>query len=261
MKLFRDFAQECGESSHFREGFDQAWQTLTRGNVLEEVKVSGEWRYRLKEGKTFFLLNSCKTVSISRKGDRSLRIMVEALALRNMVSEKVVGSIVWKTKMHSPKYRLERVSVTNPLTDYSRPGEFEVLQDTKNDLAFKLKFKPSLSGGEFVKYRFYTWTQNHYAMSRQEALDLNHDEWIREGLAVSDPTERLTIKVRLPRRYSCQKIRIEKNPTLRPDGPNVSGSILSNSEGVNLIRHGETLQLTMNTPEEGRYFVCWIPPE
>jgi hypothetical protein len=258
-KLLRDCTAEFG--GHSKEAFDQAWRTLLQCGTLELSPKEGERNYRIRPGGQFFVIGSWKSVGMSRRGDRSLRIMSEQLALCDGIAEKIVGSIVWKKKMYSPKPRLEQIVVSTPWTRKSRSAKFEIAHKEKNNQVFKLIFDPPLKAGEYVKYRFYIWSRKHYAMSRREALESYHDEWIREGLAVKDSTQNLTIVVKLPDGYRCQKVRVEKNPLLVDDGPNIPGSLVSISKDSDFRVEEKALRLTMSNPKDGRYFVCWIPPD
>jgi hypothetical protein len=200
-------------------------------------------------------------VGVSQRGDRTLRVMSEVFALQDDISEKIVGSVTWKKKMRSPKYRLERTRVDVPWTGSSRSAKFDVLQEKRNDLTFRLVFDQPLMAGQYFKYRFYIWSREHYAMSRRTALRLSHDQWIREGVTIRDPTETLTIIVDLPDGYRCQGARVERDPNFAEDGTNTPGSVVSPSKSSDFWSGEGILRLVMNYPGAGSYFVCWIPPE
>jgi len=198
-----------------------------------------------------------KLVSISPEGNRGARVVTEAMALREGVSSRVIGSIVWKNDMRAPKWRMRSARRSDPL---SRAPEgrvrWNMLKNQRSAISFELVFEPPLRVGEVVRYGFYVWNSRHYAMTRSEAEELYGDRWVREGVAVRGPTDWIEIAVRLPHGFRVQESRLEKNPILNADGPNVPGSVVEK-----VAQSGRLLSTARDDLEVGRYFLSWIPPE
>src|SRR4029077_5677878 len=163
----------------------------------------------------------------------------------------------WSNKVKAPKYRLGPAERIDPLSEKDKEKlEFETTKKQNNDMAFRLNFQPTLNAGEMVDYGFYVWTSNHYAMTRKEALERYKDEWTREGMSVNDPSLFLQIKVGLPDGFRYDEARVEKNPVLTRDGPNVPGAIVTTFK-----LDKKTLAFESEKPITGHYFVSWKPPE
>jgi hypothetical protein len=136
------------------------------------------------------------------------------------------------------------------------PPRFDIVQRENNDMVFRLKFEPPLLAGEMVDYGFYVWTKNIYAMSKKEAVARYNDEWSRDGLNVNDPSLYLGLTVNFPAGFKYREARVEKDPVLTHDGPNVPGAVIK-TFGLNQ----RTLIFEMEKPPTGQYFICWKPPE
>ena len=123
-------------------------------------------------------------------------------------------------------------------------------------MQFRLNFEPPLAAGKIVQYGFYVWNRNYYSRSRNEALQLYKDEWIREGLGVTGPAFDVSITVRLPEEYRYQDCRLEKGTSPSASGPASPGEILPG-----LQRDEKTLNASLRDPSPGNFYVCWIPPQ
>ena len=178
------------------------------------------------------------------------------MALKDDIAERRCGSFVWRDEMPAPKYTLLRPNRSDPLNGKDLGVvSFDVEKKTKNDLVFKLKFDPPLHPGQIVSYGFYVWNKNHFSRTRKEAMERYKDEWVREGLAILDPTIKFGITVELPEEYEYAEAITEKDPVLTMGGPNVPGSELKRFE-----RAQRFLNFTGDKSPVGHYFLSWIPP-
>lgn len=216
--------------------------------------------YLFDRTKEFLMLSFNKRVSVSPEGHRSVRVAGSLLSVRDGSQGRIVGSTVWKSEMSAPRVRLGPAS-RKSLVPGLKNGScgFEKVPSPNNDAKFQLNFDPPLSAGELIDYGFYVWNGNHYARTRSEAVEKFKDEWIREGLVVRDPTLKLGIEVNLPGNYRHQRARAARNVVFSGDGTAVSqGETL----GVGALSESpEKLELSVDNPELGNYFLCWVPPE
>ena len=236
-----------------RRILDELQQRLSTFGLL----AGGQGDVRNREDGDFLVLASRKNVNVSPKGDRGVRVSCEAIALRDGVPGRVVGSITWRKDVPAPKWQMRAVRRLDPLGRVKN-GQVErrVLKNEKNAISMELVFSPPLQPGELVSYGFYIWNSRHFALTRREAEDRYKDRWVREGLAVRDPTDQLQIGVELPEGFRVQQAQIEKDPILNQDGPNVPGRVLKR-----IVQQGSSLEATLFHPETGRYFLSWVPPE
>jgi hypothetical protein len=230
----------------------ESYRIVSRPSSRDEI-------YLLDRTKEFLVLSLEKRVSVSCDGHRSVRVTGSLLPVRDGSKVRLVGSTVWKGKMEAPRVRLGPVRRKSLVPNLANAGfGFAKIPSQNNDIRFQLIFDPPLSAGELIEYGFYVWNNNHYAKTRIDALKKFNDEWIREGLVVRDPTVRLDIEVKLPMGYGYQKARAVKNVVFSGDGTVVSqGETLTTS----LREKSGKLELSINNPELGNYFLCWIPPE
>jgi hypothetical protein len=241
-----------------REDAQRALDFLQHRQIVSQLSPR-EDRFVLDRDKEFLVYSFDKQVSVSSEGHRSVRVTGSLLPIRDGSRSRFVGSTVWKADMKAPRVRLGPV-VRKSVIPHLKTGSFsfEKITSPNNDVKFQLNFEPPLSAGEQVDYGFYLWNRSHYAKTRAEAMHRFKDEWIREGLAVRDPTVRLNMEVKLPAGYGFQKSRAAKNVIFSGDGTLVSqGETLTNG-----LRESPTrLRLSIDNPELGNYFICWIPPE
>jgi len=241
-----------------REDAQSALDFLQCRKIVSQLSLR-EDRFVLDRDKEFLVSSYDKRVRVSAEGHRGVRVTGSLLAVRDGSKSRFVGSTVWKTEMEAPRVRLGPV-VRKSLVPHVKKGgfSFEKITSPNNDVKFQLSFDPPLSAGEQVDYGFYLWNRSHYAKTRAEALHKFKDEWIREGLAVRDPTVKLSMEVKLPAGYGFQKARAAKNVVFSGDGTLVSqGETLTNG----LRESPSRLRLSIDNPELGNYFLCWIPPE
>jgi len=243
------------------ETIDQSLETLVDLNVLKKTSNLERCKYALRRSeeagpKDFLILESWKRVAMSKEGSRGVRLRSKLMAVRDGVSGRPCGSMIWSDKVSAPKYRLGPARRINPLNGKDSVSlDFEIAKKENNDLAFRLNFSPPLSAGEMVDYGFYIWTSKVYAMSRKEALERYRDEWTREGVSVNDPSLSLKIQVKLPGEFRYDEARVEKNPVLTRDGPNVPGAMVSTFE-----KGQKMLTFEQEKPTTGHWFICWKPP-
>jgi hypothetical protein len=242
------------------ENVDEALQLLIELNVLKKTNNAERCKYALHSPdaggpKDFLVLGSWKKVNMSPEGNRAVRLRIKLMAVRVNVASRPCGSLIYTDKTSAPKFRLGPAWRINPADGKKTGIRFDILKREKNDLVFKLNFDPALAPGEIVDYGFYIWTKNHYAMSHKEVLEKYNDEWSREGLNVSDPSMFLEIIVDLPEEFRYREARVEKNPVLTKDGPNVPGAVVSTFKPDE-----RTLAFNMEKPSSGNYFVSWKPP-
>ena len=203
------------------------------------------------------VLSNKKRVSVSPEGNRGVAVGTEAMTLKDGVTNRVIGGIVWRKEMPAPKWRMESILRSDPLQRTTGSAiEWKILKNEKNALTFELLFKPPLKTGETVDYGFYVWNRRHYAMTRGEAERRYRDKWVREGVAVRGPTDWLQITAQLPAGFRVQVAHLEKDPILNVDGPNVPGQTIQK-----VSQHGNILETVLHCPSSGRYFLSWIPPE
>jgi len=240
---------------------DEGLQLLFTLSVLKRIEKGGKSGYSLRgleEGgpKDFLILGIWKTARMSDQGNRSARFRARLMALRNGVSMRPCGSLVYSPNVAAPKYRLGPAVRIDPLVDKNPTApRFEVTKKEPNDLVFRLSFEPSLSAGEVIDYGFYIWAEKIYAMSREEAVERYKDEWTREGIILNDPCLFFNVTVKLPSGFQYREARLEKDPVLTHGGPNVPGSVISS------FRLGErVLTANLEKPSAGTYFVSWKPP-
>ena len=174
------------------ESIDETLQLLVELNVLKKTSNAERCKYALRSQeeagpKEFLVLGSQKKVSVSPEGNRAVRLRIKLMAVRDSVTSRPCGSLIYTDKTAAPKFRLGPAWKINPVDEKRTALQFDIVKRERNDLVFKLNFDPSLSPGEIVDYGFYIWTKNHYAMSRKEVQEKYNDEWSREGLNVSDP--------------------------------------------------------------------------
>jgi hypothetical protein len=206
----------------------------------------------------FFVLVNWKRIHMSPKGNRGMGVSLEAIALRDGISERVIGTIVWRRNIPAPKFHLRSVVRLDPLKRGTRGTiKHKLAKKEGGALTFELRFIPPLMKGEYISYGYYLWIPGHYAMTREEAEERYKDKWIREGLAIRDPSDFIGITVDLPTRYRVQEAILEKNPVLlNIDGPNIPGSVVKR-----IAQEGRVLTSTLHRPESGNYFLSWVPPE
>ena len=212
----------------------------------------------LKEGKIadFLTIWMRKKVNVSPVGHRSVRVAAEVIALRDGVTSRACGSIIWKEKVPMPKYKFPPVRVRDILRRKQSLQQFKVDKSKPTHMQFRVDFEPPLSAGKVVDYGFYVWNRNYYSHSKKEALQLYKDEWIREGLGVTGPAFDVRIIVRLPEGYRYQDCRLEKGTAPSAGGPASPGEVLPG------LQHDDrTLSASLQEPTPGNYYVCWIPPE
>lgn len=242
------------------ESIDEALQLLVELNVLKKTSNTERGKYVLRNQedagpKEFLVLGSKKKVSVSPEGNRAVRLRIKLMAVRGNVTSRPCGSLIYTDKTAAPKFRLGPAWKINPVDEKRTALRFDIVKREKNDLVFRLNFDPPMFPGEIVDYGFYIWTKNHYAMSHKEVLEKYNDEWSREGLNVSDPSMFLEIAVELPKGFRYREARVEKNPVLTKDGPNVPGAMISSFKPDE-----RTLAFHMDRPGSGNYFVSWKPP-
>jgi len=232
---------------------DTLRQRLVSHGVLERPKP---WSPSASSNDLFVLTN-WKRVHVSPEGNRGMRSSVEALALKDGLSQRVIGTIIWSKSTPASKWQMRSMTRLDPLSRglHGRIRR-KVVKKEGGALALELDFTPPLMKGEYVRYGYYLWVPDHYAMTRREAEGRFKDRWIREGLVVREPTDTASISVNLPPRYMVQQAILEKDPVLNVDGPNVPGS-----EVKKVVQKGDQLTATLHNPEVGRYFLSWIPPE
>lgn len=241
---------------------DRALSLLCQLQILEKAGSANTTCYQMSDRQwnpstSFLILEVNKRTNVSSSGHRAVRVQAEIMAIRTKVTERRCGSIIWTEESLAPKIRLGPVMRVDPMTGTSHlPPEFEIVKQKNNDMVFQLNFQPPLCAGEMVKYGFYVWTPSHYSLSRNEALNNYHDEWIREGISINDPTLMMTIIVKLPSGYTYQRAYVEKDPVLTIGGPNVPGAVLTS-----FAASQRELAFSSRHPPIGHYFVSWIPPE
>jgi hypothetical protein len=253
-----NFLQEShGEPNGIKIGLASRSEDLLerlREHGLGEFAASGSLSASPND---FFVLLNWKRIHVSPKGNRSMRLTLEAMALRDGISERIFGTIVWRKSIPAPKFHLSSVIRLDPLKrGIVGTIEHELVKKEGGALAFQLRFAPPLMKGEYISYGYYFWIPKHYSMTREEAEQRYKDRWVREGLAVRDPSDLVGITVDLPPRYRVQRAILERNPILlNPDGPNIPGTVASRVTQV-----GRLLTSTVHKPESGRYFLSWVPP-
>ena len=236
------------------------------GRRLDEVRLrlnklapqmAGGRETKAQEAADFLILATRKKVHVSLEGNRGVRVSTKAIALKDGVTSRVVGSIMWRKKVPAPKWQMRATRRFDPLGRV-RNGRVEkrVLKNERNSLSMELAFRPPLQAGEVIGYGFYLWNRRHFATTRAEAEERYNDRWVREGLATRDPTDELQIAVEFPAGVRVQQAHLEKDPILTQDGPNVQGRILHR-----VVQQGRHLEASLNHPEYGRYFLSWVPPE
>jgi len=207
----------------------------------------------------FYVLSSRKRVNVSPTGNRASSVKALAMAVRDGVAHRAIGSITWRKtdEMPSPKWRVMTLTRSDPLRRVKGGTiTWRTLKDEKNQVSVELVLSPPLLSGECIEYGFYIWNRGHFAMTRSKAESRYGDEWVREGVVVRDPIDRLGIEVNLPQGFVAQEAHIETNPILHEGGPNAPGEV---TEMVH--QQGRTLKASLHSPEDGRYFLSWIPPE
>ena len=244
-----------------RSEIERAWNSLVRLKVLEGSLEREDQNYRLaglKDGTTsdFLTIWMRKIAKVSSVGHRSVRVAAQVMTLREDVTSRTCGSIVWKERIPMPKYRLPPARVMDPLNGKHVLHQFRIEESRPTHMQFRLDFKPPLAAGRVVEYGFYVWNRNYYSRSREEALRLYKDQWIREGLGVMGPAFDVSIVVRLPENYLYQDCRLEKGTAPSAGGPASPGEILRGLQHDNT-----TLSATLRDPSPGNYFVSWIPPK
>ncbi len=232
-------------------------QKLAEHSVLEIVEQGKSIKYRIKPDAEFFFFRIKKKVSVSEEGHRALRILNEGISLKNNISERIMGSILWTEKSYKPKIRIgpaERLKSFNE--DESLPIDIDVIKDKPNNIVFKASFKPPLKAGEAVRFGFYTWTRNHYAKTSKEALERFGDEWLREGFEVREPTDILTLSVKFLTTILYREAKLELNPIIVTGGPNIIGQtqfVFPSGQKVLIAK--------LHNPPHNRYFISWLTPE
>lgn len=242
-----------------RADINKAWKLLLRLNILKAAKKGGQDHSLIEEeGKVpdFLTIWMRKRVRVSPAGHRSVQVAAQVMTMHDDITRRTCGSIIWKEKVPMPKYRLPPVRVLDVLHGKQTLQQFKVDESKPTHMQFRLDFEPPLSAGKIVEYGFYIWNRNYYSRSRQEALQLYKDEWIREGLGVNGPAFDVSIMVRLPQGYKYQNCRLEKGTAPSAGGPASPGELVPG------LQHDEkTLSASLHEPTPGNYYVCWIPPE
>ncbi len=237
----------------------KAWDRFLGLKQLETTEEGQDYRLvGFKEEKTadFLTIWIRKSARVSGMGHRSVRVAAQVMALHDRVTSRACGSIIWKEKVPMPKYRLPLVRVLDLLSGKQILQKFTVDDSKPTHMQFKLNFEPPLSAGKIVEYGFYVWNRNYYSRSRQEALQLYKDEWIREGLGITGPAFDVSILVRLPEGYRYQNCRLEKGTAPSASGPAAPGEVLPG------LKHDEqSMNASLQQPTPGNYYICWIPPE
>src|SRR5437870_11753302 len=237
----------------------KAWDRFLGLKLLETTEKEQDYHLvGFKEEKTadFLTIWMRKGARVSAMGHRSVRVAAQVMALHDGVKSRACGSIIWKEKVPMPKYRLPPVRVLDLLSGKQILQHFTIDDSKPTHIQFRLIFEPPLAAGRIVEYGFYVWNRNYYSRSRKEALQLYKDEWIREGLGVNGPAFDVSITVRLPEGYQYQDCRLEKGTSPSASGPASRGEILSG------LKHDEkNLNVSLQQPTTGNYYVCWIPPE
>jgi hypothetical protein len=239
---------------------DRSLDLLTKLGIIQRCADNQRYHEEAPRGNSnrdFLAVSLQKKVRVSSEGHRSVSLRGFLMALRNEVVERKCGSFVWREQMPAPKYSLLLPKRWNPISGNNHDYvSLRMEKQKQNDMMFKLRFDPPLSPGEFVSYGFYIWNKNHYSRSRKEALERYKDEWIREGLAILDPALQARITVELPEGYKHQRAKVEKDPVLTMGGPNIPGTLVRDLDDSQRI-----LDLELNRPSAGHYFVSWIPPD
>ena len=242
-----------------RTDIAKAWDRFLGLKLLEATEDEHDYRLvALKDEKNpdFLTIWMRKSARVSVVGHRSVRVAAQVMALQDGVTSRACGSIIWKEKVPMPKYRLPPVRVSDILSGKQIIQKFTVDDSKPTHMQFRLNFEPPLAAGKIVQYGFYVWNRNYYSRSRNEALQLYKDEWIREGLGVTGPAFDVSITVRLPEEYRYQDCRLEKGTSPSASGPASSGEILPG------LQHDEkTLNASLRDPSPGNFYVCWIPPQ
>jgi|SRR5438128_4687490 len=241
-----------------RTDIAKAWDRFLGLKLLEATEDEQDYRYAgFNDEKTadFLTIWMRKSARVSAMGHRSVSVAAQIMALHDGVTSRACGSIIWKEKVPMPKYRLPPVRVQDLLNRKQILQHFTIDGSKPTHMQFMLNFEPPLSAGKIVEYGFYVWNRNYYSRSRQEALQLYKDEWIREGLGVTGPAFDVSITVRLPEGYRYQNCRLEKGTAPSASGPASPGEVLPG------LKHDEkSLNASLQRPSPGNYYICWIPP-
>jgi hypothetical protein len=205
----------------------------------------------------FFTLRHHKRVNVSSRGNRGVSIESDCVALKNGIREKLVGSTAWVKSLHTTKFIMHRPKRTW-LSKRGPTGSaaFKLVKPKKNDRAYVMAFDPPLRVGERFSYKFYIWSEDYYGMSRGSALQKGGDEWVREGVGISDPTETLEMTVQFPKGFAYQKAILERNPIITTGGPNRPGKRMGE-----FALGQDRLHAKLHNPDVGQYFLSWIPHE
>ncbi|PSN89830.1 hypothetical protein B9Q03_06265 [Candidatus Marsarchaeota G2 archaeon OSP_D] len=233
--------------------FNQVLEGLVLHGVLN-AKREGNTLYTLNPDRPDFLtLYLGKKVRVSPGYHRSMTLRARLLALRGGIGEYATGTVSWvpwqykpMVIMHEPK----RIGLTSGGggVRWERSG-FE-----NGGVLLNLVFDPPLHMGEILEYGFYTWTREHYARSRADALKRFGDEWVREGLEVRNEAEFVELVVTPHRDYQSARVEADTQERFTPPTGNMK-IIRSFQTGQ------EKLVWSYHRPERGRYFIAWVPPE
>jgi hypothetical protein len=214
--------------------------------------------FKVDTSRNFVTLLHKKRVNVSVEGNKYVRVIQQIMSLKNGTTELFAGSTYWEDKQCTPKHRVGKNALRLNLIDPPRQGKAQLVleQKNRNHVAYKLRFDPPLDAGEYIKFSFSVWIRNYYAKSFEEVRELYDEKWIREGLAVAQPTMKISIEVILPEGYGTQEAIVERNPVLSIGGPNIPGELLS----CFLPTGGRTLFFRRENPSLGAYFISWVPP-
>src|SRR5437667_887234 len=195
-----------------RTDIAKAWERFLGLKLLETTAEEHDYRlvgFTDQKTPDFLTIWMRKSARVSDVGHRSVIVAAQVMALHDGVTSRACGSIIWKEKVPMPKYRLPPVRVLDPLSGKQILQHFTVDDSKPTHMQFMLNFEPSLAAGRIVEYGFYVWNRNYYSRSRQEALQLYKDEWIREGLGVTGPALNVNMTIQLPEGYRYQHCRLE----------------------------------------------------
>ncbi|MCY0850056.1 hypothetical protein [Sulfuracidifex metallicus] len=222
------------------------------------IEIQNDRIMRNKKASDYKLLFTSleKKCQFSPRGDRAMRLTCEFTPLKDGVKERVHESNRYEVERFAKMVRKNKVIRRNILDGgKNESAKWEIETESPSIIRLRILFDPPLTVGEFVKYSFYTWDEEIYALTVKELHERYHLDYTMEGLMVSQPTHYIRIIVDLP--WEPAAIKAMKG------GLNVErrfGELENINEVHELHFTNNRLSLEVWNPSIGTYYLMWRPP-
>ncbi len=228
-------------------------------NYLKQNKIiSYEDKFSVNNSIKSLVLTKNKYVKVFANGNRAVKIEEEFIVISKELKNLEFGSVYLSgNKNYNPKARVNSINVYRLYNQKMEkiPISLELIKDREKDnLKFIAEPKPAIQRGDFVKFSYYLWLDNYYAKNREEAIEKYDEEYIGEGIMMYYKALKFNISVRFPVNYKyIDAGKYYYHGDL--EHFSLSNLMVYEKFEANLKK----LVYTIKNPDQGVYFIRWIP--